>query len=201
MEFNIIVTNIGIGIISSIIATIIIAIYNNFFNKKQYKSDNFLEKQLQYKDPVIIFGFITIILLSLTLFGMRYNWTSFPYIFMAALLTGMATKILYEKQCPECKKITKKLENKETLREEKRPYKYREEKITLYSDGEIKERKPYGKTKTIMETFRLSKELYKCINSECNHKWSETIDENLDIENRPKPHIKKTNEKNPDSTY
>lgn len=200
METGLILQNLGIGVASSLIAAIIIAIYNNLFNKNTYQTDNFLEQQLQYKNPVIITGFITLVLTILTIFGMYLQWKSYPYIFMGALLLGFGTKIMYEKQCPRCKRITKKFRNKEILNQEQRPYYYRDEVITYYSDGEtIKDRKFVGKEKKRMENWRIEKEYYNCIS--CGFEWDEVFERNMDLQSRPKPTTKRVKEKPPKEEY
>lgn len=159
-----------------------------------------MEKQFQYKNPVILTGFITLVLLILTLFGMYFQWKSYPYIFIGALGFGFTTKLMYEKQCPRCKRITKEFRNRETMREEKRPYTYRDEVITYYSDGEtIKERKFVGKEKKRMETWRIEKDFFRC--KSCGYEWDEVFNRNLDYDSRPKPTKKRLKEKAPSDLY
>jgi hypothetical protein len=76
------------------------------------------------------------------------------------------------------------------LKEEKRPYHYRDETIYLYSDGSEKDHKYSGEEKIKMETWRTEKEFYNC--TSCNHNWDKIFEKNLDIDNRPKPNKVRT---------
>ncbi len=200
-------TNILEGIISGVsaalISTVIIFIFTKLFSQKIQKSEladdnNSANFKSFYKNPFLISLFVTSFMVVLTFFSWVYAWTTFNfiYLFIASFSLGFITNWIYNNQCPNCNRIfSKKLINKETLKEEKRPYHYRDETIYLYSDGSEKDRKYSGKEKTKMETWRTEKEFYEC--KICSHKWDKIFERNLDIDNRPKPNIVRTKIKPP----
>ena len=131
---------------------------------------------------------MTTFIIVLTFFSMVYSWQIFNYIYLiiADFGFGFVTYWIYNNQCPKCNAIfNKKLIDKQTLKEEKRPYYYRDETIYYYSDGKtLKDRKFHGPEKKKMETWRTEKEFYEC--QSCNHKWDKIFERNFDINNRPK---------------
>ena len=193
MDWTNIIENTISGIIVFVISSIITFIFYKIFGKRKEKDTPSEDKYKTdippyFKNPFLISLFITSLLFVLTIFFAIYSPTLYYhlYLVMGALIFVMITYWIYENQCPNCKKIFhKKLINKETLKEEKRPYRYRDETIYYYSDGSEKERKFTGPLKTIMETIRTEKEYYEC--TSCHHKWDKILERNLDIGNRPKP--------------
>jgi magnesium-transporting ATPase (P-type) len=185
------------GIISMVIATLISSGIIFFFKlifkgKTRINSDKTEKANISgsvLKNPFLIFLFITSFMVVLTFFSIIYQWQLFNYIYLLFADIGLIfiTVWIYNNQCPKCNSIfKKKLINKEILKEEKRPYYYKDETIYYYNDGEtIKDRKFYGKEKTKMETWRTEKEFYEC--QACNYKWDKLFERNLDINNRPKP--------------
>lgn len=124
---------------------------------------------------------------------MVYQWQIFNYIYLilADFGLGFVTYWIYNNQCPKCNVVFKKKTiNKETLKQEKRPYSYRDCTIYLYNDGSEKDKKFDGKEKTKMETWRTEKEFYEC--QACGYKWDKIFERNLDKDNRPKPNIVRT---------
>lgn len=195
--------NILEGVISSLIATfistIIVLVFLKLFGREKEK-DKSSETKNWIKNPFLISLFITSFISVLTFFSLVYLWETFNYIYLgsASLILIIITYFIYENQCPNCNRVFhKKLINKEVLREEKRPYRYRDLTIYLYSDGSEKDRKYSGKEKIIMETWRTEKEFYEC--TSCHHKWDKIFERNLDIDNRPKPDIVRTRFKPPNS--
>jgi len=200
-------TNILEGTIGSLfaffISTIIVFIFNKFIGKRKYKDES-LESETKtnfgsfFKNPFLISLFITSFFVVLTFFSIVYSWTTYNYIYLtiAASIFGIITFFIYENQCPNCKRIFhKKLINKEILKDEKRPYYYRDLTIYLYSDGSEKERRYTGEEKIRMETWRTEKEFYEC--TSCHHKWDKISERNLDIDSRPEPNIVRTKIKPP----
>jgi transposase-like protein len=78
--------------------------------------------------------------------------------------------------------------NKETIKEEKRPWYYRDLIIYLYTDGAEKNREYSKEEKTRIETWRTEKEHYQC--EKCGYNWERIFERNLDEQTRPK--IQKT---------
>ena len=181
------------GISATLIATIIISIFTRIIGSKKYRNDTIDNKthrnfKSTYKNPFLISLFITSFVVVITFFSMVYSWKVFnySYLLVADFVLVFITYWIYNNQCPNCNRIfKKKLVNKETLKEEKRPYHYRDLTIYYYSNGTEKDRKYSGKEKTKMETWRTEKEFYEC--ESCGHKWNKIFERNLDIDNRPKP--------------
>ena len=188
-------------VVGTLISSLIIFLARFIFYKKSEESS--LGKPSVslpfFKDVFLISLFITSFLVVLTFFSFIYSWQvpNGAYLLVASVCMAFATKWAYNNQCPRCRAVFhgKSLVNKETLREEKRPYKYRDETRYLYTDGAVKNNVFHGPLKTIMETYRIEKEYYKCLT--CDYKWDETFERNLDEKNRPKPEIIRTNFRNP----
>jgi hypothetical protein len=197
-------TSIVEGVISGVIATLIsgfiVFIIKILISRKAPDEEKKDAKISDFKtNPFLISLFATSFFVVLTFFSMVYAWTTFNsgYTILASFLLGLVTVWIYNNQCPRCNKIfNKKLVKKEKIHEEKRPYRYREETIYLYSDGSEKERKYRGKEKTRMETWRTEKEYYEC--TSCGYNWDKIFERNLDKDNRPKPNIVRTKTKPPD---
>lgn len=196
-------TNIIEGVISSVIAAlisgVIVFIIRILISRKTSDEGKKEIKVSDFKtNPFLISLFVTSFFVILTFFSIVYAWTTFNsgYLTLASISLFFITSWIYHNQCPSCNRIfNKKLVKKEKVHEEKRPYRYREETIYLYSDGSEKERKYHGKEKTRMETWRTEKEYYEC--TSCGYNWDKLFERNLDIDNRPKPNIKKTKTKPP----
>ena len=204
MDWTNVIENTISGIIVFIISSIITFVFYKIFGKLKEKdtpSENRYKAEIHpyFKNPFLISLFVTSLLFVLTIFFAIYSPTLFYHIYsgIGAFIFIMITYLIYENQCPNCKKIFhKKLIDKETLKEEKRPYRYRDETIYYYSDGSVKERKFTGPLKTIMETIRIEKEYYEC--TSCHFKWDKIFERNLDIKNRPKPNEVRTKIKPPE---
>lgn len=204
MDWTNVLENTVSGIIVFILSSILTFVFFKFFKKRKEKDappDIRYQTNIHpyFKNPFLISLFITIFLFVLTGFFLIYSDTLYYYIYtiFAATIFLMITYLIYENQCPNCKKIFhKKLIDKVTIKEEKRPYRYRDETVYYYSDGSLKERKFTGPLKTIMETFRTEKEYYEC--TSCHHKWDKIVETNLDIGNRPKPNKVMTKVKPPE---
>jgi len=198
MNWNNIIEGIISGISATLISTIIIFLFKKVIEGKTKKETDKVEKVdlsgSVLNNPFLISLFITSFIIVLTFFSMVYQWQVFNYVYLivADFGLGFITYWLYNNQCPKCNAIFKKKTiNKETLKEEKRPYHYRDETIYYYNDGEtIKDRKFHGKEKTKMETWRTEKEFYEC--QSCGHKWDKIFERNLDKDNRPKPNKVRT---------
>ncbi len=196
MDWNNILEGIISGVSATLISLVIIFIFKKIFGEKtkKDKSGEVQKANLSgsiLSNPFLISLFLTSFVIVLTFFSMVYSWEVFNYIYLliADFGLGFVTYWIYNNQCPKCNRIfKKKLINKETLKEEKRPYHYRDCTIYLYSDGSEKDKKYHGKEKTKMETWRTEKEFYEC--QSCKHKWDEIFEKNLD--NRPKPNIVRT---------
>ena len=205
MDWTNILEGIISGVSATIISTIIVFIFTKLFGQRKNKdksseSINQTNFKSTFKNPFLISLFITSFIVVLTFFSLVYSWTTYNYIYLtiAALILGIITYLIYENQCPNCNRIFhKKLINKETLKEEKRPYYYRDSTIYRYSDGSEKEHRYTGKEKTRMETWRTEKEFYEC--TSCGHKWDKIFERNLDINSRPKPNIVRTRFKPPNN--
>ncbi|QQG40039.1 MAG: hypothetical protein HYS81_01355 [Candidatus Aenigmatarchaeota archaeon] len=144
-------------------------------------------------NPFLISLSLTSFAVVLTFFSMVYSWQTFSYIYLtvADFVLGIVTYWIYNNQCPNCNRIfTKRLLNKEILKEERRPYTYRDYTIYLYADGSEKDRKYHGAEKTKMETWRTEREFYECYG--CTHEWERLFERNLDLSNRPRPNLIRT---------
>jgi len=205
MNWESIIENTISGLIVFLLTSILTFIFYKLFKKKKEKD---LPKDLGYKNniylylknPFLISLFVTIFLFVLTGFFLIFSNTLYYYMYsmLIGIIFLIITYWIYENQCPNCKKIFhKKLIKKDTLKDEKRPYRYRNETIYYYSDGSEKERKFTGPIKTIMETIRTEKEFYEC--TSCGYKWDKIFERNLDIENRPKPNEVMTKIKPPEN--
>lgn len=198
MDWNTILEGVISGVIATLISSIIIFIFKQVFKGNIKNEPNKVEKAdlsgSILKNPFLISLFITSFIVVLTFFSMIYSWEVFNYIYLlvADFGLGFVTYWIYNNQCPKCNAIfKKKLINKETLKEEKIPYHYRDETIYYYNDGEtVKDRKFHGKEKTKMELWRTEKEFYEC--QACKHKWDKIFERNLDKDNRPKPNKVRT---------
>ncbi|MBD3202735.1 hypothetical protein GF327_00440 [Candidatus Woesearchaeota archaeon] len=198
MDWNNIIEGIISGVSATLISTIIIFVFKKIVGNKSKKEPNEIEKASLsgsvLNNPFLISLFITSFVVVLTFFSMIYQWQLFNYVYLivADVGLGFVTYWIYNNQCPKCNAIfKKKLINKETLKEEKRPYHYRDETIYYYNDGEtIKDRKFQGKEKIKMELWRTEKEFYEC--QACGHKWDKIFERNLDKDNRPKPNKVRT---------
>jgi hypothetical protein len=204
MDWTNILEGIISGIFATLISTFIIYIFTKMFGQQKNKdksSENISQttSKSTFKNPFLISLFITSFTVVVTFFSFVFSWTTINiYLSIAALVLGVITYWIYGNQCPNCNRIFhKKLINKETLKEEKRPYRYRDLTIYLYSDGSEKDRKYTGEEKTRMETWRTEKEFYEC--TSCHHKWDKIFERNLDANNRPKPNIIRTKIRPPDS--
>ena len=178
-------------------------IFKKFFWDKRKKADapqGVAEKNSGsiIKNPLLISLFFTLFTAMLTIFALFIlgeNLVVLGLLFLTMILL-VATYLIYENQCPNCNRIfTKQLIHKETIKDEERPYRYRDEAIYKYSDGSFKGKKYTGKIKTIMEKWRTEKEFYEC--QKCHHKWDKPFEKNLDFNNRPKPNIVITRTKPP----
>jgi len=208
MELNSVLEQITLGITSDVIASLIIIpilsfILAYFFHVNLNKINCGNEKKdilPVYTDPVAILVFITSMLSVIPVLSFIYNWDVLAkaYSMIPTTILFLVTLIAYTKQCPKCKRLEKFLENEELLKEEERPYIYRDEIEYQYSDGTIKETKCVSAQKKLMETWRIGKKHYNC--HYCGYKWAEPFERNLDEANRPKPDIKRTKEKNPNSS-
>lgn len=201
MDWANILEGIVSGLFVFIISSIITFIFYRLFGKRKEKDTSSKIKTNfndYLKNPFLISLFVTSFLFVLTIFFAIYFPTIYyhMYTLIGAFISAMITYWVYENQCPNCKKIFhKKLINKVTLKDEKRPFYYRDLTIYLYSDGSEKERKYTGPEKTRMETWRTEKEFYEC--TSCGHKWDKIFERNLDKESRPKPNIVRTKIKPP----
>jgi len=202
-------TNILEGTIGSLfaffISAIIVFIFNKFVGQQKHR-DSSMEKKnkinlvIFLKNPFLLSLFITSFLFIITFFSLVYSWSVdySVYLSIAAFILGIITYLIYENQCPNCKKIFhKKFVKEEIIKDEKRPHHYRDLTIYYYSDGSEKERKYTGPEKTRMETWRTKKEYYEC--TSCGHKWDKVSVNNLDKDSRAKPNIIKTKIKPPDN--
>ena len=170
--------------------------------KKGESSESKSSFKQEYLNPFGVSLFLTFFFILAMFVSLFLQWS--VNITMA---TGLIASILifvtyfvYDSQCPRCNRLfSKHLITKEKISDEKRPYRYRNETITLYSDGSEKDRKFTGKEKVRMETIRTEKEHYVC--RSCNHEWNKLFVRNLDKHNRPKPNIKRTKIKPPRDTY
>ncbi len=195
-------TNILEGVISGVAATLISMFLTWIFTKlifpklkKGQKMDTkcILSIKFYCFSPFIISLFLTSFFVVLTFFSLVYSWTTFNYVYLllASAVLGFITYSIYNNQCPNCYRIfQKKLIKKDTMKEEKRSYHYRDCTIYLYTNGSEKDRKYHGKEKIKMETWRTEREFYEC--QSCGHKWDKIFERNLDINNRPKPNIIRT---------
>lgn len=198
MDWNTILEGVISGVVATLISSAIIFIFKQIFKGNiKNKPDKVEKADLSgsvLKNPFLISLFITSFIIILTFFSMIYSWKVFNYVYLlvADFGLGFVTYWIYNNQCPRCNAIfKKKLINKETLKEEKRPYHYRDETIYYYNDGKtIKDKKFHGKEKTKMELWRTEKEFYEC--QACNHKWDKIFERNLDKDNRPKPNKVRT---------
>ena len=197
MDWNNILEAVISGSLATLIASIIIFIFKKILGNKSKKETDEVEKASLsvsvFKNPFLISLFLTSFLIVLTFFSMIYQWQvfNFVYLIVADCGLGFVTYKIYNNQCPKCNSIfKKKLINKETLKEEKRPYHYRECTIYYYSDGSEKDKKFHGKEKTKIEIWRTEKEFYEC--QACGYKWDNIFERNLDKDNRPKPNIVRT---------
>jgi hypothetical protein len=205
MNWTTVLEGIISGVSATLISTIIIFIFKKIFEKKTKKEHKKVQKaDLEgslLRNPFLISLFITSFIIVLTFFSMVYQWQVFNFVYLLVVDVGLGfiTYWIYNNQCPNCNAIfKKKLIDKKTLREEKRPYHYREETIYYYNDGEtIKERKFHGKEKTRMETWRTEKEFYEC--QACDYKWDKRFEKNLDKDSRPKPNEVITKSEAPDA--
>lgn len=183
--------NILEGIISSLIATAISGFIIFLYSKSKGKNKLMVGKSHKKFDiskinAFAVFLFITSFFAVISIFGFYYEWEKFPYLIFITILLGFLTALIYNNQCPNCKRIlTKNLTNKETLKEEKRPRYYRTAKVYLYTDGTERNRE-YSEEKKRMETWRVEKEHYKC--RKCHHTWTKISKRNLDEDTRPKIH-------------
>jgi len=197
MDWNNILEGVISGVSATLISSIIIFIFKKTLGNKSKKDTDEVEKASLsvsvFKNPFLISLFLSSFLIVLTFFSMVYQWQVFNYVYLivADCGLGFVTYWIYNNQCPKCNHIfKKKLINKETLKEEKRPYHYRDCTIYLYNDGSEKDEKFHGKEKTKMETWRTVKEFYEC--QACGYKWDKIFERNLDKDNRPKPNIVRT---------
>lgn len=120
------------------------------------------------------------------------------FLIFSSFVLVYVTIYIHNNQCPSCKKVlrAKKVVDKKIINEFKRPFKYRLEKIWLYSNGEMWKRKYVGKEKTRIENWITKQEFYEC--RHCLHKWdSGHFDVNLDEETRPQPEYIQTDKKDP----
>lgn len=198
MGWNNIFESVLSGISATLISTLIIFLFKRFIGQKTKKEEsNKVEKASLsgsiFNNPFLISLFITSFVVVLTFFSMVYQWQVFKYVYLivADFGLGFVTYWIYNNQCPKCNIIfKKKLINKETLKEEERPYTYRDCTIYLYNDGSEKDRRFHGKEKIKMEIWRTEKEYYEC--QACGYKWDKIFERNLDKDNRPKPNIVRT---------
>lgn len=188
--------NMGEGLVSSMAGTLILNFLFQNINKKSNEKIKFSFP----KDPLLITLSITIFFGILSLFGFYYEWVKFSYLVVIAFVFGFLTFLIYEKQCPKCKKIfSNNRMHTEVLHKEKRPYKYRDLTIYYYSDGTEKNRKHHGKEKTRIETIETRQGFYEC---SCGHKWKKSPYKiNLDLESRPKPDKVRTTIRNPEGFF
>jgi hypothetical protein len=200
---NILEGTIG-SLFAFLISTIVVYFFNKFISQRKYKEKPLESKtktnfESFYKNPFLVSLFITSFLFIITFFSFVFLWSIdySTYLTIASFIFGIITFLIYENHCPNCKKIFhKNLINKITLKDEKRPFYYRDLTIYLYSDGSEKERRYSEKEKTRMETWRTEKEFYEC--TSCSHKWDKIFERNLDKDSRPKPNIVRTKIKPPD---
>ena len=196
MDWNNILEGVISGVSATLISFIIILIFKKTLGNKSKKETDEVEKASLsfFKNPFLISLFLSSFLIVLTFFSMVYQWQvfNFAYLIVADCGLGFVTYWIYNDQCPKCNSLfKKKLINKETLKEEKRPYHYRDCTIYYYSDGSIKDEKFHGKEKTKMEIWRTENEFYEC--QACGYKWDKIFERNLDKNNRPKPNKVRTN--------
>ena len=155
MNWNNILEGIISGVSATLISSAIIYILKKIFEKKTNKENS---GEVQRADlsgsvlnnPFLISLFLASFVIVLTFFSLVYQWQTFNYIYLIVADFGLVlvTNWIYNNQCPECNKIfKKKLINKETLKDEKRPYHYRDCTIYLYSDDSEKDRKYHGQEK------------------------------------------------------
>jgi amino acid permease len=205
MNWENIIENTISGFIVFALSSIITFIFYKLFKKRKEKNEPKRERYQTdinpyLKNPFLISLFITIFLFVLTGFFLIYSGSLYYYNYtmVAGTILLIITYLIYDNQCPNCKKIFhKKLKDKITMKDEKRPYRYRDETIYYYTDGSIKERKFTGQLKTILETYRTEKLFYEC--DSCHHKWERIKETNLDIGNRPKPNKVTTKIKPPEN--
>lgn len=204
MNWNNILEGVISGVSATFIASIIIFIFNQILRNKSKKETNDVDNASLsvsiFKSPFLISLFISSFLVILTFFSMVYQWQVFNYVYLiiADCGLGFVTYWIYNNQCPKCNFIfKKKLIDKETVKDEKRPYHYRDCTIYYYNDGSEKDKKFHGKEKIKMETWRTEKEFYEC--QACGYRWDKIFERNLDKDNRPESNKVRTKINPPNS--
>jgi len=131
-------------------------------------------------------------------FWKNQNLTLFLTLISVIFIAG--TIYIYNNQCPNCKKIfwAKKILETKTIKKFTQPYKYRDKKVHLYTNGEVYKKEEIGKEKNRIENWETKQDFFQC--RFCNYMWdSGQYDINLDLNSRPKPKIIKTNKRDPNS--
>lgn len=159
--------------------------------ERKFELNNFTPFSLS----LMIVAFFTV----LSGFSFYYHWVNMPYLITITILLWLGAGWVHNNQCPSCNKIFKKKHvNRETLNEEKIPHEYYDEIIYKYRDGSFKERAWGKKKKRWVEIVRVVRDHFVC--NECRHEWDSSIKRiTVNESDRPKPTIKITKAKNPDT--
>ncbi len=195
--------NIFEGIIASLIATVIsgsvVFLYSRIKGKSTIMKGNRSSHFDISKINAFAVGlFLTVFFAILSLAGFYWEWAKFPSLVAITIGLGFLTGLIYQNQCPHCKKIfTKKHVGRETIKEEKIPHEYYDTIVYLFTDGTVKDRVKDKKKKKWVEIVRVIKDYFTC--TSCKHNWDSSLKQiTMNESDRPKPIVKKTQYRNPE---
>lgn len=190
--------NIFENVIAQIIVLGLSSLVGIFFPKLIRKEEK--ENDAFKVDPLSITIFLTLVFVINFVLNLSFweNQKLTIFFTLGGIVFGFGSYLIYENQCPSCKRFIK-AKNKvgeDRIREYTKKIPYQPMKVIKYSNGRIKEKEPFGKKKIRTEKWESKKEFYKC--NFCSHEWDSGQIEIPLFREKEEHKVIHTNEKDPE---